>query len=76
MRFEVKARKMGNSAVLILPREARSRMTVQGVDSVFPTTTENGGFRISPHNPELGEQMKVADSLIRRYRNTLRELAK
>jgi len=76
MLIEVKARKVGNSVGLILPKEALSRMHVQEGDRVFLTEAEDGGFRITPHNPEFEEQMQAADSIIRRYRNTLRELAK
>lgn len=76
MLIEVKARKIGNSVGLIVPKEALARMHVQAGDRVFLTEAQEGGFRITPHNPEFAQQMQTADSIVRRYRNTLRELAK
>lgn len=76
MFIEVKARKIGNSIGLIVPKEVLSRMNVQEGDRVFLTEADEGGFRVTPCNPEFVQQMQAADSILLRYRNTLRELAK
>ncbi len=76
MLIESKTRKVGNSVGLILPKEALSRMNLREGESVYLTETSDGGFRITPYDPEFNKQMEAAESVIHRYRNTLRELAK
>ena len=76
MVIKSKTRKVGNSVGFILPKEALSRMNLHEGESVYLTEASDGGFRITPYNPEFNEQMQVAESVIHRYRNALRELAK
>lgn len=76
MLVETKTRKVGNSVGLILPKEVLNRMNLQEGDRVFLTEAADGGFRITPHDPEFEKQMAAAQSVMKRYRNTLRELAK
>jgi hypothetical protein len=40
------------------------------------TEAPEGGYRISPFDPEFQRQMELAEEGLRRYRNTLKELAK
>jgi hypothetical protein len=40
------------------------------------TDAPDGSFRLASNQADFGKQMKVAEDVIRRYRNTLRELAK
>ncbi len=44
-------------------------------DAVYLTETPDG-FQLVAHDPDFEEQMRVAEDFMRRYRNTLRELAK
>ena len=76
MTLELKLRKVGNSVGLVLPKEALARMNVEEGDAIFLTETTDGGFRISGSNPDFAKKMKVAESLSRRYRHALKELAK
>jgi putative addiction module antidote len=76
MVLELKLRKVGNSVGVVLPKEALARMNVEEGDAVFLTEATDGGFRITGSNPEFAKKMKVAESLSRRYRNALKELAK
>ena len=76
MLIESKTRKVGNSVGLILPKEVLARMNLREGESVYLTESADGGFRITPYNPEFNQQLEAAESVIRRYRNTLRELAK
>jgi putative addiction module antidote len=79
MVLELKLRKVGNSVGVILPREALARLNVQEGDTVTLTEAPEGGLRITPATAgreQFANQMKAAESVIRRYRNTLRELAK
>jgi hypothetical protein len=48
-------------------------------DSVCLTDAPDGSLRLTPvteGRERFAEQMKLAEDVIRRYRNTLRELAK
>jgi putative addiction module antidote len=76
MILELKLRKVGNSVGLILPKEALAHLNVEEGDSVTMTEGPEGSLRLSPHNAEVTRQMEVAQEVMKRYRHTLRELAK
>lgn len=76
MLVELKTRKIGNSVGVILPKQVLERLKVQEGDRVFLSESPDGSYRVSAYDPEFERQMSVAASLTRRYRNTLRELAK
>ena len=76
MILELKLRKVGNSVGLVLPKEALSRLNAGDGDALFLTEATDGGFRLTASNPEFARKMKAAESLSRRYRNALKELAK
>jgi putative addiction module antidote len=76
MVLELKLRKVGNSVGLILPRKALARLNVSAGDLVYLADAIDGGFRLTAGNPEFARKMKVAESLSRRYRPALKELAK
>lgn len=75
MNIEVKVRKVGNSLGLVLPKEALSHLNVDEGDTVTLTEAQDG-VRLTAANPEFAKTMAVFESLSRRYRNALRELAK
>ena len=75
MVLELKLRKIGNSVGVVLPKEALAHLNVNEGDTVSLTETQDG-FRLTTKNPEFDKTMAVFESLSRRYRNTLRELAK
>jgi putative addiction module antidote len=76
MTLELKLRKVGNSVGVVLPKEALARLNSREGGTLVLTEAPDGGFRLSPNKGEFGRQMKVAENLIGRYRNALRELAK
>ena len=79
MVIELKLRKIGNSAGVVLPKEAMSKLNVQEGDTLTLTDAPDGSLRITPATKgreQFARQMKVAEDVIRRYRNTLRELAR
>ena len=76
MIFELKLRKIGNSVGLVLPKEALARLNADNGDAVFLTDATDGSFRLTASNPEFARKMKAAESLSRRYRHALKELAK
>jgi putative addiction module antidote len=76
MVVEVKLRKIGNSVGVVLPKEALARLNAGEGDSLFLTEGIDGGLRVTSQSPEFARKMKAFESISRRYRNALRELAK
>lgn len=75
MVLELKLRKVGNSVGVVLPKELLAHLKASEGDTLSVTETQDG-VRLTAKNPEFAKTMAVFDSLSRRYRNTLRELAK
>ncbi len=75
MALELKLRKVGNSVGVVLPKEALAHLKAEEGDSILLTETPDG-FHVTATDPEFAKTMEVFESLSRRYRNTLRELAK
>lgn len=79
MVLELKLRKIGNSVGVVLPKEALAQLNVAEGDSIALTDAPDGSFRIArstAKREQFARQMKAAEAVIRRYRNTLQELAK
>lgn len=77
MVFELKLCKIGESVGLVLPQEALAHLNAGDGDSVVLTEAPDGSFTLAPARGEqVAAQMKAAESIIQRYRNTLSELAK
>jgi putative addiction module antidote len=75
MVLELKLRKVGNSVGLVLPKQALAHLNVGEGDTVCLTDATAGSVRMTA-NPEVARQMEAVKDVMRRYRNTLRELAK
>lgn len=71
----LKVTKIGNSAGLLLPREALAKLRIAQGDRVFLTETPEG-FRITPYDPEFSRQMTLARKIMKKRRHLLRELAR
>jgi putative addiction module antidote len=76
MTLELKLRKIGNSVGVVLPKEALAHLKAEEGDILSVTEATDGSLRLSAVNPEVARQMEVAQDIMRRYRHTLRELAK
>lgn len=74
--LELKLRKVGNSVGVILPKEALTHLQLEEGDSVSVTDGPDGSLRLSPSKAEVTRQMEVVQDVMKRYRHTLRELAK
>ena len=74
--IDLRVRKIGNSLGVLLPKEILSRLHLEDGDQVFLTETPDGGYRLTPYDPEFEAQMKLAEEGMARYRNTLHALAK
>ncbi len=75
MNVELKVRKVGNSLGIVLPKEVLAHLNVKEGDAMTLTEAQDG-VRLTASNPEFAKSMAVFESLNRRYRNALRELAK
>jgi putative addiction module antidote len=75
MVLKLKIRKVGNSVGVVLPKEVLAHLKVVEGDTVTVTESQDG-VRLSAGDPEFAKTMAVFESLNRRYRNALRELAK
>jgi len=71
----LKVRKVGNSLGVTLPAEAAKELKVREGDQLFLTEAP-GGYRITPYDPDFADAMAAAESVMQRYKNALRELAK
>lgn len=71
----LKVRQIGNSFGVVLPKETLAKMRVGEGDDLHLLETPDG-IELRAYDPEIGRQLEVARKIARRYRNTLRELAK
>nr|WP_295435936.1 AbrB/MazE/SpoVT family DNA-binding domain-containing protein [uncultured Thiodictyon sp.] len=58
-----------------LPSEVLSRLQLADGDRVILTESPEGGYRLTPYDPDFEQQMAAAEDGMRRYRNTLKALA-
>lgn len=66
---------VGTSTGVVIPKEMLARLNVAKGDTLYAVETPDGGYRLTPFDPEFAEKMDKADEIMRRYRNTLRALA-
>jgi putative addiction module antidote len=76
MIMQTKVRKIGNSLGIVLPKESLEQLQVKEGQAVYLTRAPDGALRLSPEDPAFAEKAAIVDSLMDRYRNALRELAK
>ena len=67
---------VGSSSGFILNKEAMARLKVKKGDVVYLTESPDGGYRLTPYNPEFERQMALAEEIMREDRDILRALAK
>lgn len=72
--LKLKLTTVGNSLGVVLPKEVLAKLKAQKGDTLFLTETPDG-YEISAYDPEFEKQMEAARQVMRRYRNTLRQLA-
>lgn len=67
---------VGASAGFILTKEAMARLKVKKGDTVYLTEAPEGGYRITPYDPDFERQMRQAEEIMHDDRDILRALAK
>lgn len=71
-----KIRKIGNSYGIVLPKKALNAMKVKEGDAVYITEATENSLNITREEADFGRKMEIAEDLMHRYSNALRELAK
>ncbi len=66
---------IGNSVGVVLPKEVLTRLKVEKGDILYLLEGPDG-LTLTPYQQDFAEQMDVAERILKRYRNALRELAK
>jgi putative addiction module antidote len=72
--LKVKITKIGDSVGIVLPEEVVTRLKIAKGDTLTLTETSNG-YELT-YEDEFEDVMAAARKAARKYRNTLRELAK
>lgn len=72
--MKLKITTVGNSAGVILPKEVLARLRVQKGDELFALEMP-GGIVLTTYDPELVDQMEVAEQVMRERRTLLHKLA-
>jgi putative addiction module antidote len=67
---------IGSSAGVILTKEVMARLKVQKGDTLYLTEAPDGGYRITPYDPDFERQMALAEDIMHEDRDILRALAK
>jgi putative addiction module antidote len=73
--LKVKVTNVGNSMGILLPKEALKKMKADKGDILYLVESPDG-YTLTPYQQDFEEQMETAESIMKRYKNTLRALAK
>jgi putative addiction module antidote len=74
--FTFKITTVGASAGVILPKEVMAHLKVKKGDTLYLTEAADGGYRLTPYNPDFERQMALAEDIMHDDREVLRQLAK
>ena len=72
--MKLKITTVGNSAGIVLPKELMARLRLEKGDALYATELPDG-IKLSPFDPQLADQMEVAEKVMHEDRNVLRKLA-
>jgi putative addiction module antidote len=72
----LKLTSIGTSTGVIIPKDMLARLNVAKGDMLHAVETPDGGYHLTPYDPEFAAKMDKAGDIMRRYRNTLAVLAK
>lgn len=71
---ELKVTQIGNSLGIILPKDVLSKLDVAKGDHLFLLPSQDG-YELTALDPNVAEQIELAERITKRYRNTLKKLA-
>ena len=67
---------VGASSGVILTKEAMAKLKVKKGDVLYLTDAPDGGYRLTPYNPDFARQLALAEEIMHDDREVLRALAK
>jgi putative addiction module antidote len=67
---------VGASSGVILTKEVMAQLKVKKGDTLYLTEAADGGYRLTPYNPEFARQIALAEEIMHDDREILRALAK
>ena len=70
----LKVTNVGNSVGVILPDEILERLQVKTGDTLYAIETRNG-IELTPNNPDLAQQMQIAERVMQEDHDALQKLA-
>ena len=73
--MRLKVTTVGNSTGVVLPKDLLTKLRVGKGDSLYATELPEG-IKLTPYDEEFEKQMDIAEDIMRKRRNLLRELAK
>ncbi len=73
--LKVKVTNVGNSMGILLPKEALNKMKANKGDTLYLIEGPEG-YTLTPYQQDFEEQMEAAEDIMKRYKNTLKALAK
>lgn len=73
--IQLKVRKIGNSLGVVLPKEVVQALRAAEGDTLHLTEAAEGGFQLSPYDPDFEDKMRQVEDIASRYRDTLRALS-
>lgn len=71
----VKVTAIGNSMGIVLPKEALAKLRATKGDVLYLVEGPDG-LTLTPYRPDFEVQMEAAETVMKKYRNALHELAK
>jgi len=74
--ISMKISAVGNSLGVILPKEALAKLNAGKGDVLYLTEMPGGDFRLSTLDADVAEAVRIGESIMDRYRDTLRALAR
>ena len=72
----LKVTTVGASSGVILTKEFMAHLKIKKGDTLYLTEAADGGYRLTPYNPEFAHQMSLAEDIMHDDREVLRALAK
>ena len=73
--LKVKITRIGNSMGIVLPKEALVKLNAEKGDELFLVDGQEG-LTLTPFRQDFEKQIQAAEKVMKKYRNTLHELAK
>jgi len=72
---KLKLRKVGNSYGITLPRELLEKYNLKEGEELYVVENSHG-FKLTPYDPDFEQWAAALDRTNKKYKNTLKELAK